>query len=218
MSGRGRTCPARLWMVYGWLWEGRGPGMPGPYRAAIFAAGGALNARRRGQDPSLQYLWKSRCLLGYWAVGAGHVRPGYGWCTGGYGKAAGRACPAPTGRQFLQRGGALNARRRGQDPSLQYLWKSRCLLVYWAVGAGHARPGCGWCMGGYGKAAGRACPAPTGRQFLQRAAVGDTDGHGKARQSPSGLAARGQLPWKGRLFARALPAGKPPLSGEVAKR
>ncbi len=121
MGGRGRTCPARLWMVYGWLWEGRGPGMPGPYKAAIFAAGGALNARRRGQDPSLQYLWKSRCLLGYWAVGAGHARPGYGWC-----------------------------------------------------------------MGGYGKAAGRACPAPTGRQFLQRAAVGDTDGHGKARQSPSG--------------------------------
>ena len=121
LGGRGRTCPARLWMVYGWLWEGRGPGMPGPYRAAIFAAGGALNARRRGQDPSLQYLWKSRCLLGYWAVGAGH-----------------------------------------------------------------ARPGCGWCMGGYGKAAGRACPAPTGRQFLQRAAVGDADGHGKARQSPSG--------------------------------
>ena len=96
LGGRGRTCPARLWMVYGRLWEGRGPGMPGPYRAVIFAAGGALNARRRGQDPSLQYLWKSRCLLGYWAVGAGHVRPGYGWCTGGYGKAAGRACPAPT--------------------------------------------------------------------------------------------------------------------------
>ena len=75
LGGRGRTCPARLWMVYGRLWEGRGPGMPAPYRAAIFAAGGALNARRRGQDPSLQYLWKSRCLLGYWAVGAGHARP-----------------------------------------------------------------------------------------------------------------------------------------------
>ena len=109
LGGRGRTCPARLWMVYGrlWmvcgrLWEGRGPGMPGPYRAAIFAVGGVLNAR----------LELSRCLLGYWAVGAGHVRPGcgwctggygwctggYGWCAGGYGKAAGRACPAPTGR------------------------------------------------------------------------------------------------------------------------
>ena len=84
LSGRGRTCPARLWMVYGWLWEGRGPGMPGPYRAAIFAAGGALNVRRRGQDPSLQYLWKSRCLLGYWAVGAGHARPlqGGNFCSG----------------------------------------------------------------------------------------------------------------------------------------
>ena len=69
LSGRGRTCPARLWMVYGWLWEGRGPGMPDPYRAAIFAAGGVLNVPRRGQDPSLQYLWKSRCLLGCWAVG-----------------------------------------------------------------------------------------------------------------------------------------------------
>ena len=84
LSGRGRTCPARLWMVYGRLWEGRGPGMPGPYRAAIFAAGGVLNARRRGQDPSLQYLWKSRCLLGYWAVGAGHARPlqGGNFCSG----------------------------------------------------------------------------------------------------------------------------------------
>ena len=39
LGGRGRACPARLWMVYGRLWEGRGPGMPGPYRAAIFAAG-----------------------------------------------------------------------------------------------------------------------------------------------------------------------------------
>ena len=103
LGGRGRTCPARLWMVYGRLWEGRGPGMPGPYRAAIFAAGGALNARRRGQDPSLQFLWESRCLLGYWAVGAGHARPGCGWCTGGYGKAAGRACPAPTGRLWGRR-------------------------------------------------------------------------------------------------------------------
>ena len=34
LSGRGRTCPARLWMVCGRRWEGRGPGMPGPYRAA----------------------------------------------------------------------------------------------------------------------------------------------------------------------------------------
>ena len=56
LGGRGRTCPARLWMVYGWLWmvygrlwEGRGPGMPGPYRAAIFAAGGHGKAR---QSPS----------------------------------------------------------------------------------------------------------------------------------------------------------------------
>ena len=51
--------------IKGRQWQGCGPGMPGPYRAAIFAAGGALNARRRGQDPSLQYLWKSRCLLVY---------------------------------------------------------------------------------------------------------------------------------------------------------
>ena len=44
LGGRGRACPARLWMVYGWLWEGCGPGMPGPYRAAIFAAGGCEDA------------------------------------------------------------------------------------------------------------------------------------------------------------------------------
>ena len=121
LGGRGRTCPARLWMVYGWLWEGRRPGMPGPYRAVIFAVGGALNVPRRGQDPSLQYLWKSRCLLGYWAVRAGHARPGCGWCTGGYGKAAGRACPAPTGRQFLQRGGLGGYGRSWEGPS-KPLW------------------------------------------------------------------------------------------------
>ena len=36
-------------MVYGWLWEGRGPGMPGPYRAAIFAAGGCGDAGGYGK-------------------------------------------------------------------------------------------------------------------------------------------------------------------------
>ena len=46
LGGRGRTCPARLWMVCGRRWEGRGPGMPGPYRAAIFVAG------RRPQRPT----------------------------------------------------------------------------------------------------------------------------------------------------------------------
>ena len=45
LGGRGRTCPARLWMVYGRLWEGCGPGMPGPYRAAIFAASGCGGMR-----------------------------------------------------------------------------------------------------------------------------------------------------------------------------
>ena len=49
LGSRGRTCPARLWMVYGWLWEGRGPGMPGPYRAAVGEAGGIGKAR---QSPS----------------------------------------------------------------------------------------------------------------------------------------------------------------------
>ena len=33
-GGRGRTCPARACMANGRQWEGRGPGMPGPYRAA----------------------------------------------------------------------------------------------------------------------------------------------------------------------------------------
>ena len=33
------------------------------------------------------------------AAGAGHIRPGRVWHTSGYGKAAGRACPAPTGRR-----------------------------------------------------------------------------------------------------------------------
>ncbi len=35
-----------------------------PLQGGNFAAGGALNARRRVKT-SLQYLWKSRCLLGY---------------------------------------------------------------------------------------------------------------------------------------------------------
>jgi len=52
LSGRGRTYPARLWMVYGRLWEGRGPGMPGPYRAAIFAAGRPWGCGRPWEGPS----------------------------------------------------------------------------------------------------------------------------------------------------------------------
>ena len=102
---------------------------------------------------------------------------------------AGHARPLQSGN-FLQRGGVLNARRRGQDPSLQYLWKSRCLLGYWAVGAGHVRPGYGWCTGGYGKAAGRACPAPTGRRCFCWAAW-------EGRQSPSGLAGSASSPLRG---------------------
>ena len=52
LGGRSRACPARLWMVYGRLWEGRGPGMPGPYRAAIFAAGGCGGYGRSREGPS----------------------------------------------------------------------------------------------------------------------------------------------------------------------
>ena len=33
------------------------------------------------------------------AAGSGYIRPGHVWYMGGYGKAAGRACPAPTGRR-----------------------------------------------------------------------------------------------------------------------
>ena len=56
---------ARLWMVYGRLWEGRGPGMPGPYRATIFAAGGALNARRRVKTPPYSTCGKAGA---FWAI------------------------------------------------------------------------------------------------------------------------------------------------------
>ena len=77
--------------------------------------------------------------MGYWAVGAGHVRPGcgwcaggYGWCPGGYGKAAGRACPAPTGRQFLQR--AVSSMPHGGVKTPPYSTSfQRALLGYWAV-------------------------------------------------------------------------------------
>ena len=36
---RGRTCPALSKKAKSRLWEGRGPGMPGPYRAAIRQTG-----------------------------------------------------------------------------------------------------------------------------------------------------------------------------------
>ena len=96
--------------------------------------------------------------MGYWVVGAGHVRPGCGWCTGGYG---------------------------------------------WCMG------GYGWCPGGYGKAAGRACPAPTGRQFLQRAAVG------RPVKAPPAIALLGHLPCEGRLPRGQSPRKKAPLSGQT---
>ena len=41
-----------------------------------------------------------------------------------------------------------------------------------AAGTGHIRPGRVWYMGGYGKAAGRACPAPTGRRNCLKRLVG----------------------------------------------
>ena len=49
---------------------------------------------------------------------------------------------------------------------------------------------------------------------------GDAGGIGKARQSPSGLAARGQLPWKGRLFCAGFARVKasPHRGGGRAKR
>lgn len=40
----------------------------------------------------------------------------------------------------------------------------------------------------------------------------------RKRAEPLSPRRLGQLPCKGRLFARALPAGKPPLTGEVVKR
>ena len=80
------------WKINGRRRGGCGPGMPGPYRVvegcagvgwfrAIFVGGGVLDVPRRGQDPSL------RC----------GVRRGGKAVTGGGGKRAGRACPAPTG-------------------------------------------------------------------------------------------------------------------------
>ena len=94
--------------------------------------------------------------LGEW-VGGGRL-------TAGGGEVAGRACPAPTGWRKGERvlagrcagvgwfraisvgGGVLDVPRRGQDPSL------RCGV----------RRGGKAVTGGYGKRAGRACPAPTG--------------------------------------------------------
>ena len=43
-------------------------------------------------------------------------------------------------------------------------------------------------------------------------------GNSAALQKPLRPRRLGQLPCEGRLFARALPAGKPPLTGEVVKR
>ena len=52
LSSRGRTCPARLWMVYGRLWEGRGPGMPGPNRAAFLQRAAVGGCGRPWEGPS----------------------------------------------------------------------------------------------------------------------------------------------------------------------
>ena len=94
--------------------------------------------------------------LGEW-VGGGRI-------DGRRREVAGRACPAPTGGRKGERvpagrcagvgwfraipvgGGVLDAPRRGQDPSL------RCGMRWGGKAV----------TGGYGKRAGRACPAPTG--------------------------------------------------------
>ena len=76
----GRACPAPTgWWKGERVLAGRCAGV-GWFRA-IFVGGGVLDAPRRGQDPSL------RC----------GVRRGGKAVTGGVGKRAGRACPAPTG-------------------------------------------------------------------------------------------------------------------------
>ena len=112
---------------------------------------------------------------------------------------AGGMNPSPThGGRFAVNvvgGGVPDAPRRGQDPSL------RCKSY----------------MGGNGKAAGRACPAPTGR----RGRVADEKGKGgrqpapfpvdgwqrKARRNPSGLAS-----------SASSPDGEPFCAGEARER
>ena len=83
-------------------------------------------------------------------------------------------------------------------------------------------------MGGNGKAAGRACPAPTGwcESLCTRGAREGgspppfpVDGlQRKARQSPSGLAGSASSPHSEEPFARAKPAREASPSGEVAAK
>ena len=110
---------------------------------------------------------------------------------------AGGMNPSPThGGRFAVNvvvGGVLDAPRRGQDPALR----------------------CKRHMGGNGKVAGRACPAPTdchkwvvherGKGGRQPAPFPVDGWRRKARQNPSGLASSASSP-DGEPFARAKPA------------
>ena len=104
---RGRACPARRCMADGRIRESSGRGMPRPYKATrkrVVIQSSAVHGRFVGEglDPPGALMVpqtsaeRSRPLPTMLPVGAGHARPGGVWQTGVYGKAAGRACPAPT--------------------------------------------------------------------------------------------------------------------------
>ncbi len=132
-----------------------GRGMPGPYRAAIFAAGGASSTPCRGQDPSLQYLWEKQVPFGLLS-------------------GRGRACPAPTGWQFLQRAAPSTPGGGVKTPPYSTCGKAG---AFWVIERrGETCPARLWMVYGWlweSPRAGHARPLQGGN-FLQRAAVAMT--------------------------------------------
>ena len=117
LGGRGRTCPARLWMVYGWLWEGRGPGMPGPYRAAIFAAGRRPQRPAEGSRPLPTVLVEKQVPFGLLS-GRGRTCPARLWMV--YGRlweGRGPGMPGPYRAAIFAAGGCGGYGRSWEGPS-----------------------------------------------------------------------------------------------------
>ena len=108
-----------------------GPGMPGPYRAAVGKPPAVRKRPRRGQDPSLrtdpstsartppQVRAATRQRAATHVGGGVPDAPETSRHRPSPGKTPGRACPAPTARRCGKPYAVHKRPRRGQDPSLR---------------------------------------------------------------------------------------------------
>ena len=84
--------------------------------------GGRTGGEQKGKrGKNYSTFFHNTYLIQRSPVGAAHVRPAAVWQTTSCGKAAGRACPAPTVRQIV--GGAVHIGLRGVGDAAPYIYR-----------------------------------------------------------------------------------------------